>query len=486
MPNAPQPKGSWVMEAPAPTSHATGFPTEGRCSYFVEKKKRFCRMVVAAGKRFCGEHAGAAEEENARKRILCPLDPKHTVYEDQLAKHLKKCNSREKPKPDFFTQDINAGLKEEMEIPEQLVPFSSLSEEQLENLIKKLRKASEGLNSTLEDHIMSHPALHDALNDPKNGDCAVKHLKQQASILGNIEKLKLLGPRRCFVEFGAGKGKLSHWVDIALKDAENVHFILVEKVTTRFKVDGKHRKESSVFERLQIDIQHLCLNRVPVLREARLPVVGIGKHLCGVATDLALRCLVETYAASFEEQNEEPLAKRVKNGKRDTGSSALSKEESEANALQTWAPVAGIVIALCCHHRCDWRHYVGKEYFRALGLGPEEFYYFQRMSSWATCGMRRTSLGASDITTKRKDDQNYDDEEHDDGGDRLPDGSTDRVPGVLTADEKKNIGHLCKLLIDQGRLQYLQQKGFRPALQYYTDPLVSLENVLLTAVPAAQ
>lgn len=49
------------MEAPAPTSHATGFPAEGRCSYFVEKKKRFCRMVAAAGKRFCGEHAGAAE-----------------------------------------------------------------------------------------------------------------------------------------------------------------------------------------------------------------------------------------------------------------------------------------------------------------------------------------------------------------------------------------------------------------------------------------
>ncbi|OBS58050.1 hypothetical protein A6R68_10827 [Neotoma lepida] len=426
------------MEAPAPTSHATSFPTEGRCSYFVEKKKRFCRMVVAAGKRFCGEHAGAAE--------------------------------------DFFIQDINAGLKEEMEIPEQLVPFSSLSEEQLENFIKKLRKASEGLNSTLEDHIMSHPALHDALNDPKNGDCAVKHLKQQASILGNIEKLKLLGPRRCFVEFGAGKGKLSHWVDIALKDAENVHFILVEKGTTRFKVDGKHRKKNSVFERLQIDIQHLCLNRIPVLREGRLPVVGIGKHLCGVATDLALRCLVETYAASFEERNEEPLAKRVKNDKTEKESNTLSKEGNEKNIPETWTPVAGIVIALCCHHRCDWRHYVGKEYFKALGLGPVEFYYFQRMSSWATCGMRRTSLEASDITAKRKDDQNDDNEEHDDGGDRLPDGSTDSVPGVLTAEEKKNIGHLCKLLIDQGRLQYLQQKGFYPALQYYTDPLVSLEN----------
>ncbi|XP_060248816.1 tRNA:m(4)X modification enzyme TRM13 homolog isoform X2 [Meriones unguiculatus] len=294
------------MEAPALISHATGFPAEGRCSYFVEKKKRFCKMVVAAGKRFCGEHAGASEEENARKRILCPLDPKHTVYEDQLAKHLKKCNSREKPKPDFFIQDINAGLKDETEIPEELVPFSSLSEEQLENLIKKLRKACEGLNSTLEDHILSHPALHDALNDPKNGDCAVKHLKQQASILGNVEKLKLLGPRRCFVEFGAGKGKLSHWVDIALKDAENVHFILVEKVTTRFKVDGKHRKKNSVFERLQIDIQHLCLNRVPVLREGRMPVVGIGKHLCGVATgdgNRRIRSLRSTSAIQDLSQN---------------------------------------------------------------------------------------------------------------------------------------------------------------------------------------
>lgn len=83
---------------------------------------------------------------------------------------------------DFFIQDINAGLKDETEIPEQLVPVSSLSEEQLENLIKKLRKASEGLNSTLKDQIMSHPALHDALNDPKNGDSATKHLKQQVCL----------------------------------------------------------------------------------------------------------------------------------------------------------------------------------------------------------------------------------------------------------------------------------------------------------------
>lgn len=49
------------MATSAPTPHGTDSPAEGRCGYYVEKKKRFCRMVVAAGKRFCGEHAGAAE-----------------------------------------------------------------------------------------------------------------------------------------------------------------------------------------------------------------------------------------------------------------------------------------------------------------------------------------------------------------------------------------------------------------------------------------
>lgn len=39
-----------------------------------------------------------------------------------------------------------------------------------------------GLNCTLKDQIMSHPALHDALNDPKNGDSAAKHLKQQVCL----------------------------------------------------------------------------------------------------------------------------------------------------------------------------------------------------------------------------------------------------------------------------------------------------------------
>lgn len=248
------------------------------------------------------------------------------------------------------------------------------------------------------------------------------------------------------------------------------------------QVDGKHRKKNSAFERLQIDIQHLCLNKIPVLSREKLPVVGIGKHLCGVATDLALRCLVETCGASCEGRNEEPLAKRMKNDKADKGRNTPAEEGGGDEVPATQTPVAGIVVALCCHHRCDWRHYVGKEYFRALGLGALEFHYFQRMSSWATCGMREASVEASDVSTRRES-RGEDSEEHDDGGPGATDGRAESLPGCLTVEEKKKIGHLCKLLIDQGRVEYLQQKGFRPTLQYYTDPGVSLENVLLTALP---
>ncbi|NXJ02407.1 TRM13 enzyme, partial [Psophia crepitans] len=446
----------------------------GRCAYFVERKKRFCKMIPAAGRRFCGEH-GQQEEENDRKRIPCPLDPKHTVYEDQLQKHLKKCNSREKPKPIYFVQDINAGFKDGAEIQEKQVPISSLSKEELEDLIIKLKKASHGLELRLKEQILSHQALQEALNDPKNGESAFKHLKQQASILGNMEKLHLLGPGRCFVEFGAGRGKLSHWVDIALQNVENVQFLLVERATTRFKVDGKHKRTDSVFERLQVDIQHLCLKKVPILEKKKLPVVGIGKHLCGAATDLALRCLVESYATCCDGEKEEPAPKRSRTDKTDVASSNSADNESTKNDCE---PVAGIVIALCCHHKCDWSHYVGRDFFKSVGLGAVEFNYFQRMSSWATCGMQETTTKAS-----TSEDQTSDTEEHAESLLKTESGS-DTLQGILTAEERKEIGCLCKLLIDHGRVEYLQQRGYKAALQYYTESAVSLENVLLTAVPS--
>ncbi|KAM9324788.1 tRNA:m(4)X modification enzyme TRM13 homolog [Gastrophryne carolinensis] len=447
------------MEPKEEGGQAVG-PLPGRCAFFVQRKRRYCKMVVSEGKSLCGEHAHTGEETNGRRRIPCPLDSKHTVYEDQLQKHLKKCNSREKPKPVYYVENINSGSLD-IGACEEKVNLSSLSKEELLRLTETLLKVTSNLSPPMSDRKVCHSALQEALNDPANGESASKHLKQQGSILGHLDRLGLLSVSRCFVEFGAGRGKLSHWVNTAIENSENVHFLLVERATTRFKVDGKQKK--AVFERLHIDIQHLCLDRVPSLVQKQLPVVGIGKHLCGAGTDLALRCLVQNCSNVIKE----PQCKRPKTQPEDLTYNTEAK-------LATSCSVEGIVIALCCHHRCDWNHYVGKAFFQRLGLGQREFGLFQRMSSWATCGARKPLQ----VDTAANTGESVDTEEHDIDIDC----NAETVQG-LSVEEREHFGRLCKLLIDHGRIDYLNSMGYDASLEYYTVPEVSLENVLLIAVP---
>ncbi|XP_061894332.1 tRNA:m(4)X modification enzyme TRM13 homolog [Entelurus aequoreus] len=428
-------------------------PESGKCGFFVEKKKRFCKMVVAKGKRFCGEHA-TMEEGGSSRRILCPLDPKHTVSEDKLDKHLKKCNSRVKPKPQYYVENINAGSANQDHDGAQGVSLCEQTTTQLRHLLDKLKTATKALDCQLEESFLSHPVFQEELNNPKNGDSAHKHLKQQASIVAHLETLGLLGRGRCFVEFGAGRGKLSHWIHEALKtteqpaDLDDLQLLLVERSSTRFKVDGKHQDAGVEFARLQIDIQHLDLSKVPLL-ERRLPLVGVGKHLCGAATDLALRCLLETPAPQRG-----PPRKRLK----------TSDESPGPCASPGPAAVLGLAVALCCHHRCEWRHYVGQQFFSDLGLGPAEFSGFCRMSSWATCGLRAADRSA--------------DEEHE------PIEETDEALGFLSPAEREQVGRRCKLLIDSGRIHFLRSRGFHGRLTCYVGSHLTLENVLLTATPS--
>ncbi|XP_014908046.1 tRNA:m(4)X modification enzyme TRM13 homolog [Poecilia latipinna] len=442
-------------------------PLPSRCSFFVQKKNRFCKMVPGKGRSFCGEHATMEEGVGDSRRITCPLDPKHTVAQQNLEKHLKKCNSREKPRPVYYVENINAGrVDRDQELPE--VSLAERSRADLESLVEKLKAAAEGLQQDMEDRTLSHPVLQEELSDPKNGGSAHKHLKQQASLLGHLQELGLLSRGRCFVEFGAGRGKLSHWIHRALQNPEgqgvtmetsqDLQLLLVERCSTRFKVDGKHQGSADPFERLRVDIQHLDLSKVPVLREKALPLVGVGKHLCGAATDLALRCLLDTAGARPDTQ---PLPKRLRGPEPGSGT----------------GPVLGLAVALCCHHRCEWRHYVGQQFFLQRGLGPTEFSAFCRMSSWATCGPPANhSRAASQSGAANQSGAAEDHEEVE----RLA-----ALSRFWSAAEREHLGRLCKLLIDSGRRDFLRTRGFSSRLIGYIDAEVTLENVLLTALPSS-
>ena len=124
------------------------------------------------------------------------------------------------------------------------------------------------------------------------------------------------------------------------------------------------------------------------------------------------------------------------------------------------------MIALCCHQRCDWKSFVGREMLESMGFTSLDFYLVCHMTSWGVCGVR---------PPKEQDDEATDHVKHS--------GSGSRTKGYV-AHPKEHIGLMCKRFIDFVRISYLESRGYSAKLVYYTDREVSLENVLLIAIPS--
>ncbi|KAG8038334.1 hypothetical protein G9C98_006661 [Cotesia typhae] len=285
------------------------------CKFFVERKKRFCRMTVKKGNEYCGEHMEKNVTEKTSKRIPCPLDDSHTCFESKLKQHLKVCNAKRllDARPDCIVDGINGG-DVDLQAPER-IPLTLLDQNVVENVIKKVESAA---------------------------DCSI-----------NIV-------------------------------------------------------------RIRADIADLCLNKIKEVKSSKY-TVGIAKHLCGAATDLTLRCLT--------------------NSTEDTG-------------------VSGLIIAFCCHHRCEYISYVGKKYLQECGFTPEEFPILCSIASWATCGYVKNRQAS--VTEKELSDEKR-------------------------RETRESIGRKVKSLLNWGRIKYLESMGFDSKLYYYTYPEISLENMCVVA-----
>jgi len=91
---------------------------------------------------------------------------------------------------------------------------------------------------------------------------------------------------RTYVEMGAGRGYLSAMV---CEGWGAPHTVLVERQAYRFKAERSIRKHSTGggVERLRLDLADFAMHAAPSTYGRR--VVVTGKHLCGGATDMALR-----------------------------------------------------------------------------------------------------------------------------------------------------------------------------------------------------
>jgi len=463
-------------------------PEPGRCGFYVQRKKRFCRMIVKPGHQYCGEHKPlpASEQELGMKpicelRVPCPYDPKHTVFASKMERHLKICNS--KPLailPDYFKPGINSGeddpntaVKEVEDKKKEKLTIANVSDEKLINIIGQLMSTyKKYVEGQIENEPLEHSVIEEELNKPEYGPSVLKHLIQNSSLIGHLDKSSLLENGNTFVEFGSGRGQLTYWITKAVQDHSTCQFILVDKASHRHKFDNRLKDEDLDLVRLRIDIQDLSLGNVaPQITQQKENIVGVSKHLCGAATDLALRCLTQT----------------------------LSGVESD---------LGGVLIALCCHHRCDWRPYVGKEFLLEQGFTEEDFSLLTGLTSWCTCG---SGLPRGDKRGKNGDTEALPDDASEVAPPPLPrvpplecppegvdphcakdDAEQQGVVGVsnreryerLQLDQatREEIGRQAKRVLDWGRLRYIENiaaADMEVKIKYYVDPFISLENALI-------
>lgn len=423
------------------------------CAFFLSRKKRNCKMRVKRGALYCAEHltaaGGAGDDTTADgegKRISCPLDPAHTVYESRLKAHLKKCNaSVSEIVPSYFSKDVNILVTEEA----QSAP--ELDKPSIAELVGRITAVAEVLNADEvivcerfkreQDSMISETEKH-RIQQKALGDLILEMVKP-----GEFEKVVV-------VEFGAGKGGLSSylWESFLLPAGIASDFILVDRSNFRLKKDAKMRHAGAVVKRLFIDIKDLNVEDLLAgYDRERTYFLWVSKHLCGTATCLTINSLTKLHGID-----------RLK---------------------------GTFCVALCCHQCCSSRTYPNMPFLRDVGLiksgesVDKVFRMLCSITSWAVCGFREAQ-GSDD------DDESNEEGDESDSANvkrvKLEDATINdvTVDTVYSMEKKESVGRAMKRIFDLGRKLQLNSSFFsrsqnKATLKHYVEEEVTLENAVL-------
>lgn len=400
------------------------------CAFFLTKKKRYCKMRVKQGAIYCAEHLTTNENEKSEdKRIPCPLDPAHSVYESKLKAHLKKCNARiPEIVPYYFFKDMNIKMSTDDEFTagsEGGRSFPSVSE-----LVERIVSVSEAVLARHSIYKRSFQEENTSISETE------KHRLQQDA-LSKLILARTAGYEKVVVlEFGAGKGGLSSflWESHFSKTDVESEFILIDRSNSRCKKDAKMKHEGATVKRIFIDIKDLNLEALLTdYDKEKTYFLWVSKHLCGAATCLTINSLVN-------------MKEKVK---------------------------GTFCVALCCHQCCSWPAYPNKIFFKEVGLIKEEedeekvFKMMCSITSWAVCGFRdNVADSENDETSKRAKLTDILDEEEE----------------IFSDEKKATVGRLMKRLFDHGRELKLREILFNKSvceLRHYIEEEVTLENAVL-------
>ena len=274
----------------------------------------------------------------------------------------------------------------------------------------------------------------------------LRHAIQQRALVDLLLSRDLLPPNCTVIEMGAGKGGLSHALLATPSASPSIaSLVLVDSDTFKTTHDPLIRRSTDIpVQRYKIDIADLYLPALLALSpssDSPRTAVLIGKHLCGAALDLSLHCVLH----------------------------ALHCRSSM---------FASVLIASCCHHRCDFATYAGKAWLARCQVREEEFAVLCRMTSWG-CNEEDSDR---DHTTKPGDAPSDAHRVQAEGDELRQMWAEQQRPD---ASERVLIGRECKRFIDLGRVQLLRAAGFDAELECFVGLEVTRENAVLIAQRAA-
>lgn len=450
--------------------------TGEQCGYYVERKKRYCRVFAIRGSRYCGLHQHAAYSTDASSenggncgggelllRVACKYNPHHLILPADMERHLKKCPDAiraHKQLPPFYRENVNCPSLPNQHPPQEeeiRASIATRSPSDLVSILVRVRDIVVENFSSLAPLValsLSSSASTDSINTGcnMNNDTPGKHPEQVKGLIAIMNNYNLLRNRCVYVEFGCGRAELSASIARSLEQRQLANentaaqdikaaFLCIDKARIRMKKENLIRCQSFCVwaERLQMDIKDFHLAAHQSASDTELDdMVAVSKHLCGSATDLTLLCL-------------------------------LQAEEVESK-------LAGISIALCCHHRCSFQYYCNHDYLRQNRITDYEFDMISSICSWAT----------SDKISDQQQEHHLDDilsALSQAIAAPIVDGGTFQYLDV-DKEQRRIIGLVCKRIIDLGRIQLLQRSSrfSTVALKPYVAANVSLENLLLLGV----
>jgi tRNA:m4X modification enzyme len=487
----------------------------------------------------------AYNKKNRGKRVPCPIDRSHSVFEGSISKHILVCPAAKRKQEvagkEYYSEGINLGGCGGMGTVNESKMADSGEAKELAYAV--LRVFSHLFLATHGDDI-------GMLND-RGDDCTLSNEQLQniteseiydalpESDLSGVEEGTSCDATSCMPAVdgtAAVSGRLSRAIsDHRIRAGEPRHLRQIASILGHMRCEGLISVKNAESEEKRLVIEmgagrgmtglvvagamgaslardnskvQLCLVERSGTRgkaETRIRM-SEGKHsnddclrldlvdVTRVRCDLAhvdIRKALDTHRRPEHSSKTVVIAKHLCGAGTDLA----------LKSLRNLASIDGCVFATCCHGLCNWNDYVGRNCLLSLfcsktggltSFGEKQFHLMRRWASASVLDERQIpnadSLGTDN--SQSEDDHNNIVPDNDDGRGR---GSNIfAVVGDLgLACGSKGLGRACQRLIDHGRCEYMRNTlltdnhsggTFHVRLLHYVPRDVTPQNALIIAI----